>query len=52
MLSMTDKDRNIFKEAAATVLNFTESQLADIGILASELRAIIEAAKLREQEKF
>jgi|HubBroStandDraft_2_1064218.scaffolds.fasta_scaffold494211_2 hypothetical protein len=48
---ITDTDRSIFREAAG-VLRFTESELADIVILASKLHAIIVAAKGRERENF
>jgi hypothetical protein len=52
MALISDKDRNVFKEAASTVLdNFTEPELGEIGTLASKLGAIIKAAQERQQDK-
>jgi hypothetical protein len=45
-------DRNVFREAANTMLgNFDDEEQGRIGKLARELKAILEAAKKREQEK-
>jgi hypothetical protein len=53
MAAITDKDRSVFKDAAATVLeNFTQQEQLQIAAMASELRTIIAAAKVRDQGKF
>jgi hypothetical protein len=52
MASIPDRNARVFKEAATTVLDFSESELTDIDALAAKLRAIIEAAKKRQQGEF
>ena len=53
MAAITDKNRSVFKEAAATLLdNFTQEELEQIAATASELQTILTAAKKRDQEKF
>lgn len=52
MASISDKDRDVFKEAANTVLDtFTGSELGDIQVIASRLALIISQAKERNQNK-
>jgi len=49
--AITDKDRSAFKDAAGTVLdNFTQQEQQRIAAMASELHAILTAAKERNQE--
>jgi hypothetical protein len=53
MAAITDNNRSVFKEAAATLLdNFTQEELEQIAATASELQTILTAAKKRDQEKF
>jgi flagellar motor switch protein FliG len=53
MAAITDKNRSVLKEAAATLLdNFTQEELEQIAATASELQTILTAAKKRDQEKF
>ena len=52
MASIPGKNASAFKEAANPVLDFTDSELMQIDALASQLRAIIQDAKEREQERF
>jgi len=50
--AIADKDRSAFKDAAGTVLdNFTHEEQQRIAAMASELRAILTAAKKRNQER-
>lgn len=51
-MHVNDRDRSIFKDAAATVEDFTESELAQIREIASQLYDIMKDAKGREQTKF
>jgi len=53
MAAITDKNRSVFNEAAATLLdNFTQEEQEQIAAMASELQTILTAAKKRDQEKF
>ncbi|HUE05479.1 MAG TPA: hypothetical protein VMR62_38405 [Bryobacteraceae bacterium] len=53
MAAITDNNRSVFKEAAATLLdNFTQEELEQIAAAASELQTILTAAEKRDQEKF
>lgn len=52
MAHISDASRNVFQEAHNTVLdNFTEDEQKRIDELAARLKAIIEAAKKRQQDK-
>lgn len=47
-----DKSRTVFAEACKTVgLDFTLEEQARITVIAQELRAVLEAAKKRQQEQ-
>ncbi len=53
MGQINDVDRSVFSNAYKTVQeNFTIEELKRIGELASELKAILETANRRQQEKF
>jgi hypothetical protein len=53
MATISDTDRNVFREAVQTTLaNFAPEEHERIGAMASELQTILTAAKKREQEKF
>ena len=46
MAAITDKDRSVFRDAAATVLdNFTQEEQQRTAAIASELQTILTAAK-------
>jgi hypothetical protein len=49
MATIPDKNLSVLREAVTTVLDFSASELTDIDTLAVKLRAIIEAAKERQQ---
>ena len=52
MGQINDVDRTVFRNAYMTVQdNFTTEELKRIGELASELKALREAANKRQQEK-
>lgn len=52
MASISDRDRNVFKEACTTVLdNFNEEEQVRIGKLAADLKTIPGAAKKRQQDR-
>lgn len=52
LAAISDRDRNAFQEAHNTVLdNFTEEEQVRIGKLAADLKAILDAAKKRQQDR-
>jgi hypothetical protein len=52
MGEMGDRSRTVFVEAYKTVgLDFTLEEQARITVIAQELRAVLEAAKKRQQEQ-
>ena len=52
MGQMGDRDRAVFAEAYKTVgLDFTLEEQARITVIAQELKAVLEAAKRRQQEQ-
>ena len=51
MANITNKVRTVFDEAAKSVLDFTEQEQKKLDHLAEELKATLDGAKKRLQDK-
>jgi hypothetical protein len=52
MARIKDQDASIFKEASLSVLDtFSDDEARDIEVLAQELKAMLDAAKKRQQDR-